>query len=149
MLLLPIDIDEAKNARFQQIPECLEVLNVYPPFYRKVGYNKPWIGYFISEDGEEVIGVGGYKGKPINNKIEIAYGVFPKYQGKGVATGICRELVQLALKADATVRITARTLKDGYASQSVLKKNGFECLGIVFDDEDGEVLEWEYKKPTQ
>jgi hypothetical protein len=29
----------------------------------------------------------------------------------------------------------------------ILKKNGFECLGIVYDDEDGDVLEWEFKKP--
>lgn len=26
-----------------------------------------------------------------------------------------------------------------------LKKNGFECLGFVVDEEDGNVLEWEFK----
>lgn len=146
MRLLPIDTNEEKNVRFLQNPECVEVLNVYPAFYKKVGFTKPWIGYFVSLYGEEVIGVGGYKGKPANNKIEIAYGVFQNHQGKGVATAICKELVQLSLQTDPTVRITARTLHDGFASQAVLKKNGFECMGTVLDEEDGEVLEWEFKQ---
>ena len=149
MLLLAIDIDENKNAPFLQNRECIGVLDVYPAYYKKVGYNKPWIGYFVSTDGEEIIGVGGYKGKPINKKVEIAYGVFQNYQGKGVATAICEKLVQLALQTDPAVRVTARTLKDGLASQAVLRKNGFECLGIVFDEEDGDVLEWEYKKANK
>jgi len=32
------------------------------------------------------------------------------------------------------------------ASTQVLKKNGFECTGIVSDEEDGNVWEWELKK---
>ncbi|MEP7229770.1 MAG: hypothetical protein ABI691_05930 [Ginsengibacter sp.] len=38
-----------------------------------------------------------------------------------------------------------RTVEDNYASVKVLKKNGFECIGTVYDEDDGEVLEWEYK----
>jgi hypothetical protein len=26
---------------------------------------------------------------------------------------------------------------------AILKKNGFQCLGIVFDEEEGNVFEWE------
>jgi hypothetical protein len=55
----------------------------------------------------------------------------------------------LSQNTDPAIRITARTLQDGYASIKILKKNGFECLGIVHDEEDGEVLEWELKKGTQ
>lgn len=146
MLLLPIDIDEEKNNRFRQNPECIEILNVYPAFYKKVGYNKPWIGYFVSMDGEEIVGAGGFKGAPTNGKVEIAYGSFQARRGKGVATAICRELVLLAQKTDPTLRITARTLHDNFASQAVLKKNGFVCLGTVYDEDDGDVLEWEFQK---
>jgi [ribosomal protein S5]-alanine N-acetyltransferase len=146
MLLLPIDIDELKNLRFRENPECIPILNVYPDFYERVGYNKPWIGYFASFDGQEIIGAGGYKGKPKEGKVEIAYGSFKKHEGKGIGTEICRQLVILSLQTDPSIRITARTLQDGYASMGILKKNGFDCLGIVYDEEDGEVLEWELIK---
>ena len=144
---LPIDIDETQNEKFSGNPECVEILQVYGPFYQKAGFNKPWIGYFATWEGEEeIIGGGGYKGKPKDGTIEVAYGVFKNYQGQGIGTAICRQLVQLALQTDPAVRITARTLQDNSASMNILKKNGFECLGVVYDEEDGDVLEWEYKK---
>ena len=146
--LLPIDIDEANNTQFSQHPECVEILQVYGPFYRKVGFNKPWIGYFATFNGEAIIGGGGYKGAPKEGKIEIAYGTFKNYQGQGIGTAICKALVQLSLKTEPSVRITARTLQDNYASISILKKNGFTCSGIVYDEEDGDVFEWEYQKAT-
>lgn len=145
MQLLPIDIDTSKNLRFNENPECVSILNVYPDYYINTGYDKPWIGYFATIDGQEIIGAGGFKGKPTNGKIEIAYGTFKKYEGQGIGTQICRQLVLLSLKTDASVRITARTFQDGYASMAILKKNGFESLGIVYDADDGNVLEWELK----
>jgi len=149
MLLLPIDTDQTKNVRFKENPECVPILNVYPDFYQRVGYNKPWIGYFVTIDRDEIVGAGGYKGKPRQGKVEIAYGTFKRYEGQGIGTEICRQLVLLSQNTDPAIRITARTLQDGYASIKILKKNGFECLGIVHDEEDGEVLEWELKKGTQ
>jgi [ribosomal protein S5]-alanine N-acetyltransferase len=145
MILLPIDIEEAKNTRFLDNPECIPILNVYPDYYKKVGFNKPWIGYFASRDGKEIVGAAGYKGKPKDGKVEIAYGTFKKYEGQGIGTQICRQLILVALQTDHTIYITARTLQDGYASMAILKKNGFQCLGIVSDEEDGDVLEWEFK----
>jgi len=149
MLLLPIDTDQTKNVRFKENPECVPILNVYPDFYQRVGYNKPWIGYFVTIDRDAIVGAGGYKGKPREGKVEIAYGTFKRYEGQGIGTEICRQLVLLSQNTDPAIRITARTLQDGYASIKILKKNGFECLGIVHDEEDGEVLEWELKKGTQ
>ena len=146
MLLLPIDTDQTKNERFKENPECVSILNVYPDFYQRVGYNKPWIGYFVTIDRDEIVGAGGYKGKPREGKVEIAYGTFKRYEGQGIGTEICRQLVLLSQNTDPAIRITARTLQDGYASIKILKKNGFECLGIVHDEEDGEVLEWELNR---
>ena len=146
MVLLPIEIDETKNKRFSGHPECSAVLGVYPEYYKKVGFNKPWIGYFASIDGDTIVGTAGYKGKPKDGKVEIAYGTFKSYEGQGIGTEICRQLILLALQTDPYVRITARTLQDGYASIAILKKNGFQCLGTVYDEEDGEVFEWELLK---
>jgi len=146
MKLLPIEVEEASNSEYRRNPECIEILNVYPGFYARVGFVKPWVGYFASGDDDEIIGCGGFKGRPVNGKVEIAYGTFKSYQGRGVATEICRQLVVLAIQTDRSTRITARTLMEPNASTRVLKKNGFEFIGIVYDEEDGNVWEWEFKK---
>lgn len=146
MNLLPIEIDERRNTRFFEEPECIEVLKVFTEHYKKVGFNKPWIAYFVANDNNNIIGGGGYKGRPKDGKVEISYGTFQKYRGRGIGTEICRQLVLLSLNTDPSVRITARALPENNASIGVLKRNGFECLGTVHDDEDGDVLEWEFKK---
>lgn len=144
MKLVPIQEDQDLNDAFNNNPDCQEILKVYPDFYRKVGFNKPWIGYFIAGDDGTIVGAGGFKGKPKDNKVEIAYGTFKDYVRQGIGTEICRQLVMLSLSTDPAVRITARTLQDNNASKRILEKNGFELLGTVWDEEDGEVLEWEY-----
>ena len=148
MTLLPIDVDVSLNSKFKGNPECEAILCVYPDYYERVGYNKPWIGYFATVDGNEIIGCGGYKGKPREGKIEIAYGTFKNFEGKGFGTEICRQLVLLSLQTDPSIRITARTLMEINASTTILKRNGFECLGVVYDEEDGDVWEWEFKNPN-
>jgi RimJ/RimL family protein N-acetyltransferase len=146
MKLLPIEIDERLNESFNAKLDCKEILSVYPDYYKKVGFIKPWIGYFITDEQDEIVAGGGYKGKPKDGKIEIAYGTFLKHERKGIATEVCRQLVLLALKTDKSVKITARTLPEHNASTRVLKRNGFELLGTVWDEDDGDVWEWEYKK---
>ena len=146
MILLPIEVDESSTSLYRSNPDCVEVLDVYPGFYKRVGFIKPWIGYFATLDGKEIIGCGGFKGRPVNGKVEIAYGTFKKYEGQGVATGICRQLVLLSIQTDPSIRVTARTLMEPNASTRVLKKNGFEFAGMVYDEEDGNVWEWELKK---
>jgi RimJ/RimL family protein N-acetyltransferase len=145
MTLFPIDIDVSLNSKFTNNPECEGILSVYPDYYNRVGYNKPWIGYFATVNGNDIIGCGGYKGKPREGKIEIAYGTFKNFEGQGIGTEICRQLVLLSLQTDPSIRITARTLMENKASAMILKRNGFECIGIVYDAEDGNVWEWEYQ----
>jgi ribosomal-protein-alanine N-acetyltransferase len=146
MQFLPIDINQIKNIQFADNPECTPVMEAMYAYYQKIGFNKPWIGYFASVDGKTLVGVAGYKGMPKNGKIEIAYGTFKQYEGQGIGTNICRQLVYLAQQTDPAVRITARTLQDGHASMAILKKNGFQCMGIVSDEDDGDVFEWEFPK---
>ena len=146
MLLLPIHIEPDKNELFQHCEACVPILAVYPGYYNKIGYHPPWIGYFASLDGEEIVGAAGFKGQPKEGRVEIAYATFDPYQRKGIGTEICSQLVTLALETDPAVRVTARTLQDGWASIRILQKNGFTCSGLVHDEDDGEVLEWEYQK---
>jgi RimJ/RimL family protein N-acetyltransferase len=146
MQLIPIDVDETKNERFRNIPGCAEILDIYPGFYQRVGFHKPWIGYFATFDGASIVGCGGFKGEPKNGRIEIAYGTFPPHEGKGIGKEICRQLVQLTLQTDSSLLIAARTLSADNASAHILQHNGFTCTGIVYDDEDGDVWEWVYNK---
>lgn len=145
MKLLPIDKDESQYTAFIKNTDCQEILKVYPDYYKQVGFNPPWIGYFVARDNK-FIGCGGFKGKPKEGKIEIAYGTFKEYEGQGIGTEICRNLVMISLQADANIRITARTLPENNASAGILRKNEFICIGTVFDEEDGNVWEWEFKR---
>jgi [ribosomal protein S5]-alanine N-acetyltransferase len=147
MYLLPIEQDETLNANYSLHPECREILQVFPGYYAKIGFVKPWIGYFASLDGKGIVGAGGFKGKPINRKVEIAYSTFKEFEGRGIGKEICKQLVALSLKTDSTLIITARTLENENSSASILKQNGFSCKGTVQDEEDGTVWEWVYSRP--
>ena len=144
MKLVPISLDSKLNVEFEAYPDCKESLQMSIDFYNRVGYVLPWIGYY-GKLNNEFVGAGGFKGKPKDKKVEIAYGTFRKYEGKGIGTEICRQLVLLAIETDPEIIITARTLPEENASTGILKKNGFVLLGTVWDEEDGNVWEWEYK----
>lgn len=144
MELISIKQHLSENEQFALGPDLRDGLLMTIDFYKRVGFNKPWIGYYAQMDGQ-LVGAAGFKGKPVNQKVEIAYGVFPQHLQKGVGTAICGKLVQIALTADPNITITARTLPDENYSARILRKNQFELAGTVMDDEDGEVWEWIYK----
>ena len=132
-----------ENEELLNKPECRELIEMTVEFYEKVGYVPPWICYFV-EEGGNIIGSAGIKGRPINGMVEIAYGTMEQYRNKGIGTSICKLLVDLSLKTDPSVKIIARTLPDNKFSCRVLEKNNFTCVGTIEDPEDGEVLDWRY-----
>ena len=150
MRLLPIYQTLKENETFVNNPLCTESLGMCIEFYKRVGFTPPWICYYAEENGK-LIGNAAFKGKPINNTVEIAYGTMEAHRQKGVGTRICKQLVELSLATDPSVRITARTLPEKNYSTRILEKNNFVLLGFVTDPEDGEVWEWEYrnKKPPR
>ena len=145
MELLAIKEHLSENQEFADHPDCVEGLEMSIGFYNRVGYEPPWIGYYASIDNI-LVGSAGFKGKPVNGRVEIAYGTFPRFREKGIGTEICKEMVELSLKTDSAVRICARTFAQENHSTKILRKNGFELVGPVMDDEDGEVWEWEFRK---
>lgn len=140
MELLPIN----DNSEFIDDPLYQETVIITMDFYKRAGFELPWIGYFALKDGK-IVGSCGYKGKPINGIVEIAYGTFEEHKNKGIGAAMCMALVNLALQTDQTVKIRARTLAEQNFSTRILEKNNFQFLGTVIDPEDGEVWEWEYK----
>jgi len=148
MELVPISLDSNLNAEFEANTDCKEYLQMSIDFFKRVGFIPPWIGYYARLNNE-FVGSAAFKGKPKDKKVEIAYGTFRKHEGKGIGTEICRQLVLLSLKTDPEIKITARTLPEENASTRILKKNGFILIGPVWDEEDGNVWEWEYKTQQQ
>ena len=143
MDLVPIKQTVEENELFAANPDCVETLPMTLEYYKKVGFNLPWVGYYAQKDGQ-LVGCAGYKGQPIAGKVEIAYGTFERFRQQGVGAEMARKLVELALATDPSVIVTARTLPENNPSTKILVKNGFEWQGIVNDEEDGEVWEWKY-----
>lgn len=144
MKLIPIKKELEDNQEFANNPLCKDTLKMTIEFYKRIGFAPPWICYFVEFNGQ-LVGSAGIKGKPVNGKIEIAYGTMEPFQNQGIGTKICRALVELSLKTDPAIIITARTLPENNYSTKVLKKNNFVFLGVVNDIEDGDVWEWEYQ----
>jgi RimJ/RimL family protein N-acetyltransferase len=145
MILLPIKEHLHENNAFIGNPDCADSLEMCVDFYKRVGFNPPWICYYVQLEGE-LVASAAFKGKPLNNKVEIAYGTFPRYQHKGIGTQIVRILVNLSLQTDPSVRITAQTLKEENYSVRILRNNNFKLIGTAIDEDEGEVWEWEYKR---
>ena len=144
MNLIPVKEHPHENKEFLSNADCKDSITMTIDFYKKVGFVPPWIGYYASVNNQ-LVGAAAFKGKPRDGKVEIAYGTFPQFQQQGIATKICHELIKLSLKTDPSVKITARTLREENYSVRLLRKNNFELLGTVIDDEDGPVWEWEWK----
>jgi ribosomal-protein-alanine N-acetyltransferase len=143
MKLIPVKEHLHENEKFTDNPDCQDSIYMCVDFYKKVGFNPPWICYYVQLNGS-LVAAAAFKGKPVNGKVEIAYGTFPLYRQIGIGTRVAHALVQLSLKTNPSVRIMARTLPEENYSARILRKNNFNLLGTVTDDEDGEVWEWEY-----
>src|ERR1700744_2039729 len=144
MKLLPIKEHLHENEEFVTNPDCQDSLYTCIGFYKRVGFNPPWICYYV-QVGDQLVAAAAFKGKPVNHKVEIAYGTFPQHQNKGIGTQIADTLVQLSLKTDPSIRITAQTLKEENYSVRILRKNNFELIGTTMDEDEGEVWEWEFQ----
>lgn len=143
MKLIPVKQYLHENKEFTDHPDCQETIFSCIDFYKRVGFNLPWICYYVQLN-EQFVGAAAFKGKPAYGKVEIAYGTFPQYQHQGIGAKIARALIQLSLKTDPSVMITARTLPEENFSARILRKNNFKLSGTVADPEDGNVWEWVY-----
>lgn len=141
MKMIPIQEKYDDNEKILKKSWCRETIYKTIEFYKKVGFVPPWICYYASRGGN-LVGSAGFKGPPVNGKVEIAYSTFEKHRNKGIGTAICRHLVELSQEADPSVKITARTLPVKSFSTRILEKNNFKFSGIVNDPDDGEVWEW-------
>ncbi|MBO0934295.1 GNAT family N-acetyltransferase [Fibrella aquatilis] len=144
MTLEPIHIDEDPTLARYANSDCQALFEAYPTYYHETGYTPPWIGYFVIRD-EVVVGMGGFVGAPQNGRVEIAYGTFKAYEGQGIASFACQQLVTIAKATDPTLIVTAKTAPEQNASNTILSRHGFVYTGVVQDHEIGDAWEWVYQ----
>lgn len=105
-----------------------------------------WGGYLaIDNDSRIIIGTCAFKGAPsADGVVEIAFFTFPKFEGKGYATLMVKELITIAAQNRMVKAVAGNTLPQKNASTRVLEKCGLTCKGEMHDPEDGLVWRWEY-----
>ena len=81
------------------------------------------------EPTRELIGVTGFKGRPVHGSCEIGYSVLPSFQGNGYATEASRELIRWAFSHRDVERVTSETLPDLLDSIRVMEKCGMRFIG--------------------
>lgn len=139
--LQPINVDEDKTRELYASSECQELIKIYEQYYQKIGFNPPWIGYFILKDNQ-VVGSCSFTGQPIEGKVEIAYWTFKAFEGQGIASFACQQLLAIAHATDPSIVITAKTAPEENASTKILVRHGFEYVEIVQDEGIGDAWQW-------
>ena len=92
--------------------------------------------------GNEVVGLCGFHGPPVDGVAEIGYNVAPSRRRRGYATQAVAAIIDYATAESTITAIRAETNVANVASQRALERNGFLRVGTRHDDEDGELLCW-------
>lgn len=97
---------------------------------------------FLSRRLNQVVGTGGFKGSPVDGRVEIGYGVAAELRGRGVVTAAVRALLPVAFSEPGVVDVYAETATDNVSSHRVVEKVGFRHLGRRATEADGIVDQW-------
>ena len=141
LTLEPIKVDEDKPKGVYPSDNCRIVLKMWEDYYPKIGFHFPWIGFFIIKD-KQFVGTCGFTGPPINNRVEVTYTTFKEFEGQGIATYACGQLIKLTKSKKPDLIIVAKTAPENNASTKVLQRNGFVRSGIVRDSQVGDAWKW-------
>ncbi|MBL7890423.1 MAG: GNAT family N-acetyltransferase [Bacteroidia bacterium] len=96
----------------------------------------------ILKSENKMVGDMMIKGMPDEQgAIEIGYGTYEKYQGKGYMTEAVGLLLDWALSQPSVKKVKAETRKENIASQKILQNNGF-----IIEAEDQDYLHWHLSK---
>ncbi len=141
MELKIIELHPDKSNELYATADCRLLLNTYEEYYKLVGFNLPWVGYFVVRQNI-VVGSCGFTGKPKDGTVEIAYWTFKIFEGQGIASFSCRELISIARQTNPAIIITAKTAPEHNASTKILQQNGFQFTCLVQDHEIGDAWLW-------
>ncbi len=108
---------------------------------------QPWLGRAIvlaDPDGtRRVIGTCGFHSAPEpDGRVEVGYSIQPEHRRQGVATEVVHALFDWA-KAQGVDRFRASVAPDNVGSLAIVKRLGFQQVGVQIDDIDGVELVFE------
>jgi [ribosomal protein S5]-alanine N-acetyltransferase len=108
---------------------------------RSEGQAEPWCNaYFMVQDPQNfVVGACGFKGHPIQGRVEVGYGVSPGMRRQGHASAAVQALLAIAFSSGKVNEVLAQIAANNLASTRVAAKLGFTASGTRVDA-DGEVL---------
>ena len=94
-------------------------------------YHTIWIA--IDRTTRQIVADAKFKGEPDEDDatVEIGYGTYPAFQGRGYMTEMVGGLLQWASQQPGIERVVADTDVNNRASQRVLEKNGFTQFTTV------------------
>lgn len=129
---------------YNDFPEAL----VFSLDHLKAGRVEPrwWAQLFILRETAELVGLGGYKGSPVNGVVEFGYSIVPTYRRQGLATEAARVMIARAFEEPAVSRVIAHTLAEPNASNRLLRRCGLTMTGEVVDPDDGPIWRWEIER---
>lgn len=139
--LEPIKLNEDKTNPIYASEDCQETLKMWEEYYPKIGFTPPWNGYFVKR-ANQFVGCCAFTGKPVENRVEISYWTFKEFEGQGIASLACKELLLIAKRTDSTIQVMAKTAPENNASTKILERNGFVFSKVVQDHEIGDAWEW-------
>lgn len=100
--------------------------------------------YFILCGSErQLIGNGGFKGRPKDGMAEVGYSILPEFQRKGFATEATRALIDWAFSHPEVDRVAAETLPELEPSLGVMRKCGMKYVGRGAPEEGVETVRYE------
>lgn len=98
----------------------------------------------IAKHEGAVLGGCTFKGPPLNDAVEIAYGVAGKARGKGIATAAVGQLLQLVATDCAVRQVVAEILPANIGSSKVVSRLGFMERESYVDTDGETVVRWTY-----
>jgi [ribosomal protein S5]-alanine N-acetyltransferase len=141
-LYIEMGLNSTERAISLELKEALEqtiLPNVADPSKNYL-FNTLWT--IIVKAENKMVGDICFVGEPdADGKVEIGYGTYEAYQGKGFMKEAVKGIITWAFKQPAVKLIVASTNKDNVASYSLLQKNGFVKI-----NQTDELYHWEIPK---
>lgn len=114
-----------------EVWDSVKVTEVIQEWHDDWGVERRWSGVLVKRDTQEVIGTAGLTENTLTDEagFELSWFVLPEHQKQGFASEITSTLLRFAFDNLGAERVVAETHPENPASNRVLEKLDFECLG--------------------
>lgn len=109
-----------------------------------------WAPWLLRRRADGVaLGAAGFAGGPDGaGAATLGYCVYPAHEGRGFSSEAARALTDWALAQDGVALVRATVPVDHAASRRVAERAGMTAAGAAHDDEVGEVVVYERRRPA-